>query len=225
LSASLRTASAAGHAGALVLAALIREFVLSGSDAHGRRRDTSLAVSLGGSGPSGIGVTDIRERLKVRHIFELELGAVPAAVPEARNALTAACSELGIDAVIQEEIRLAVTEACGNCVLHAYAGAPTGRFTVRASIDDDVLCIAVEDSGAGLPEGGPPGDGAGTAASGYGLQLIRTLASKVDVTSHPGRGTRVAMRFPLQRSSREAGERTSPLAPGSSACTNDHDSP
>lgn len=140
--------------------------------------------------------SDYRARPRVRQVLKLELTALPAMVAEARNELTDLCLQLGIDAAHIEEIRLAVTEACSNCVLHAYDGADTGKFTVLASIDHDALRVAVADTGTGMPADWPR-DCRSKAGLGYGLGIIRTLASEVDVTSSPGQGTRVTMQFAL----------------------------
>jgi anti-sigma regulatory factor (Ser/Thr protein kinase) len=135
----------------------------------------------------------------VRPVLNLELTALPAMVPEARNALTCACLRLGIDASLREEIRLAVTEACSNCVLHAYDGEGTGTFTIHASLDHDALRVAVGDTGAGMPAGWPTDDHHSKAGLGSGLRLIRMLASEVTVESTHGQGTCVTMRFALPR--------------------------
>lgn len=135
----------------------------------------------------------------MRPVLDLELTALPAMVPEARNALTDACLQLGIDAPLREEIRLAVTEACSNCVLHAYDGDGTGTFTIQASLDHGALRVVVGDTGAGMPAGWPTDDHRSKAGLGYGLRLIRVLASEVEVKSTHGRGTCVTMRFALPK--------------------------
>ena len=54
----------------------------------------------------------------------LELPAADASgVARARQAATSHAKQLGLDEDIQERVRLAVTEACANCVLHAYDGS------------------------------------------------------------------------------------------------------
>jgi anti-sigma regulatory factor (Ser/Thr protein kinase) len=135
----------------------------------------------------------------VSSLLNLELPALPAAVPEARNALTDACRRLGIDAPLREDVGLAVTEACSNCVLHAYDGDGTGTFTIHASRDHDALCVAIADAGAGMPADWPTDDHRSKAGLGYGLRLIRMLASEVEVESNHGRGTCVTMRFALPK--------------------------
>ena len=127
--------------------------------------------------------------------MKIELPAVPATVPSARGAITRFCEHLEFGSERLGEIRLAVTEACTNCVLHAYAGnaveAPT--FALEARVDDEALIVVVRDAGDGIAPAPSSRGGLG-----YGLELIRQLASSVDITSRPGCGTRVAMRFAMR---------------------------
>jgi serine/threonine-protein kinase RsbW len=67
------------------------------------------------------------------------------------------------------DLKLAVTEACTNVVVHAYPGGE-GRLEVDASIFDDALVIVMRDHGAGIhPRPDSPG-------LGLGLPLIATLS-------------------------------------------------
>jgi anti-sigma regulatory factor (Ser/Thr protein kinase) len=130
------------------------------------------------------------ERLKI------ELRAAPDRVPVARGAIALLCEHLGIQDGLAGDIRLAVTEACSNCVQHAYEG--DGReqhatFTLEARVEGDSLLVVVRDSGSGVL--GPRSSQAGF---GGGLGLMRQTASSVEVLARPGRGTRVAMRFALR---------------------------
>jgi anti-sigma regulatory factor (Ser/Thr protein kinase) len=127
--------------------------------------------------------------------LRIELEAVPERVPKARGAITRLCEHLEVTDEVARNVRLAVTEACSNCVLHAYDGeaALTATFAVEARVEDDALLVVVRDSGVGLRS-----DRTGKTGLGLGLRLMREAASSVDISSSPGRGTRVAMRFALR---------------------------
>lgn len=126
--------------------------------------------------------------------LRLQLAATTAEVPLARAAITRLCEHLEIDDRPTDDIRLAVTEACANCALHAYddrALSPT--YTLDARVDQHDLRIVVSDRGMGLGR-----SRAGKAPSGgHGLDMIRQLAARSHVSERPGGGTRVVMRFPL----------------------------
>ncbi len=127
--------------------------------------------------------------------LEIELQAVAERVPSARSAITRLCEHLEIEEELAGQIRLAVTEACTNCVLHAYGDAidMNSTFALEARVDDHDLLVIVCDAGSGITAAR-----SATAGLGLGLRLMRQAASSIDVTSRPGGGTRVAMRFALR---------------------------
>ena len=80
--------------------------------------------------------------------LRIELPALPEKVPNARSAITCLCEHLEIADDLAGQIRLAVTEACTNCVLHAYGdGAVTSTFALEARVEDDALVVVVRDAG------------------------------------------------------------------------------
>ena len=125
----------------------------------------------------------------------IELQAVPERVPSARGAITRLCEDLEIEEDLAGQIRLAVTEACTNCVLHAYAdeSGTDATFALEARVEHDDLLVVVRDAGAGITA-----VRSGRAGLGFGLRLMRQAASSVDVVSLPGGGTSVAMRFAIR---------------------------
>jgi serine/threonine-protein kinase RsbW len=128
--------------------------------------------------------------------LRIELEAVPERVPNARRAITGLCEHLELEDELSRKIRLAVTEACSNCVVHAYDGDDAARptFALEARVEEHALLVVVRDSGVGLSSDRPSKSGLG-----LGLRLMREAASSVEISSSPGRGTRVAMRFALTR--------------------------
>ena len=131
-----------------------------------------------------------RARTRMAPTLNLALPAVPAGVPSARSAITDLCERLEIDREHTDDIRLAVTEACANCVVHGQASA--GRrstFTLEARVDDRSLVVVVRDFGGGLLHAR-----AGERGLGLGLGLIDSLAESAQVSSRPGGGVRVTMR-------------------------------
>jgi serine/threonine-protein kinase RsbW len=116
----------------------------------------------------------------------------------ARLALSGIAREVRIDDSVLADLKLAVTEACGNAVRHAY---PADRGSVRVvyEVTAEAIGITVEDEGAGgvdtLPSDGDPfGDGE-PAESGMGLAIIRAVMDELVVEQRPGgAGTVVRMR-------------------------------
>ncbi len=79
----------------------------------------------------------------------------------ARLALAGIARATRIDDETLADLKLAVTEACGNVVRHAYPGpGDEGPVCVTIRADDGLIEIRVEDEGVGLAEdGGAPDDG------------------------------------------------------------------
>jgi anti-sigma regulatory factor (Ser/Thr protein kinase) len=88
------------------------------------------------------------------------------------------------------DVRLAVSEAVTNAVLHAYRDRDPGEIRVEAVVQDDgCLAIVVEDDGFGpLPRPDSPG-------LGLGLPTIASVADAVELSAGNAAGARLSMRF------------------------------
>jgi anti-sigma regulatory factor (Ser/Thr protein kinase) len=130
----------------------------------------------------------------------LSLPAEPDQVGVARRAVADFCELAGVPPPLVDDVKLVVTEACTNVVLHAYDGVPEGRaglartFDVSARIERDTLVVIVTDHGRGI---GAPSVNRGL---GLGLRLALQLAGGVHTREgEGGPGTRLTMRFALPR--------------------------
>jgi serine/threonine-protein kinase RsbW/stage II sporulation protein AB (anti-sigma F factor) len=98
---------------------------------------------------------------------------------------------LRLDVELLEDIRLAVSEACANAVIHAYEGEASGLMDIDVHAADGDLEVVIRDHGIGMaPRADSPG-------LGVGLPLMASLAGSMELLSPPGGGTEVRMRFPL----------------------------
>jgi serine/threonine-protein kinase RsbW len=119
--------------------------------------------------------------------LELKLPAVPASVPKARHAAARLAAEAGADEL---DVKIAVSEAVGNVVVHAYRDGRSGDLELEGSVEDGKLVLAVTDTGIGMsPHPDSPG-------LGFGLPLIGKVTDDLHVEAD-GRGTRVSMTFLL----------------------------
>jgi len=96
-------------------------------------------------------------------------------------------------------LKLAVTEACGNAVRHAYAG-DDGTVTVVFLVTGDRLDMIVEDHGVGLDtleperEPEPPAPFSDPLESGMGMPIIRAIVDELEVgRGRDGHGTVLRM--------------------------------
>jgi serine/threonine-protein kinase RsbW len=77
------------------------------------------------------------------------------------------------------DLKLAVTEACGNVVRHAYPRSSSpAEMEVECSVGGDRIAIAVRDWGRGFDR---PDDAPDTTGAGFGLRMIEALAEDVEV--------------------------------------------
>jgi serine/threonine-protein kinase RsbW len=131
---------------------------------------------------------------------ELTLPAKPEYLILARLALTGLARTLTVDDELLADLKLAVTEACGNAVRHAYPDG-SGHMHVRYVVDGPELEITVEDDGAGLSAAvtTPVDPVEVLAESGMGVAIMRATMDEVTVAARPdGPGTVVTMRKRLR---------------------------
>jgi anti-sigma regulatory factor (Ser/Thr protein kinase) len=122
--------------------------------------------------------------------LELRLPARAENVAVVRHAFGGFAEALSVDEQTLADIKLAVTEACTNVVIHAY-DKEEGDLEVDASIDDRLLTVVIRDSGRGIsPRPDSPG-------LGLGLPLIATLAETLELGKDDGDHTEVRMTFRL----------------------------
>ena len=120
--------------------------------------------------------------------FEASYPGTPLAVRALRREMAGLANDCGMDAEGIAAVRLAVTEAATNAVIHAYAEAH-GELRVTAAIQDGELTIVIGDTGRGLVE---RHDSPGL---GVGLAVIADVVERLKIVSHSG-GTEIHMAFP-----------------------------
>ena len=126
--------------------------------------------------------------------LKVELPARLEHLPRARQAIGDVCDELRLVGPLAGDIRLAVSEAAADCVLHTAAGGrPQATFALSARVEHGALEIVVEDFVGGLVRGPIGGGGRGSR-----MRVVRSLADWSDVASSPSRGLRIAMRIAMR---------------------------
>jgi serine/threonine-protein kinase RsbW len=122
----------------------------------------------------------------------IEAKAEPSAVGQLRSAVGHLAAGRGMAAGVADDLRLCVSEAITNAVVHAFRGrAELGSVWLTAEVDAGDLIVHVRDDGVGL---GPRVDSPGL---GFGLPLMSGLAKELTVTLSADGGTLVRMSFPL----------------------------
>jgi anti-sigma regulatory factor (Ser/Thr protein kinase) len=123
--------------------------------------------------------------------MELALPARAENIAIVRHAVGALGEAWDLDDQTLSDIRLAVTEACTNVVVHAYPDNRDGPLEVHATKSGDELTVIVRDEGHGIvPRPDSPG-------LGLGLPLIASLAESVHLARDDEEHTEVRMTFLL----------------------------
>jgi serine/threonine-protein kinase RsbW len=123
--------------------------------------------------------------------MQLALPARAENIAIVRHAFGALGEAYALDTQTLSDIRLAVTEACTNVVVHAYPDGRDGPMEVLATLLGEELTVIVRDEGAGI---GPRPDSPGL---GLGLPLIASLAESVQLGRDGDERTEVRMTFSL----------------------------
>jgi anti-sigma regulatory factor (Ser/Thr protein kinase) len=121
--------------------------------------------------------------------YEATFPPTPKGVGAMRREVAAYAQRVGLDEDGVSDVRLAVSEAATNAVVHGYRDTD-GELKVVAYVADDELVVIVSDTGQGLtPRPDSPG-------LGLGMPLMASVTSRFRVVSR-GAGTEIHMAFAL----------------------------
>jgi serine/threonine-protein kinase RsbW/stage II sporulation protein AB (anti-sigma F factor) len=121
-----------------------------------------------------------------------KLPAVPASVPVLRAAVADFVVAAGVQSPRVDAVKLAVSEAVTNAVMHAYVDDDEpGEVRVATCLREGEIRVVVSDDGHGMmPRLDSPG-------LGVGLAFIADTADSLDIASGEGGGTVLRMSFKL----------------------------
>jgi len=117
--------------------------------------------------------------------------AEPATVPAARAAVVELARAANASKDALDDVRLAVSEAVTNVVMHAYPDGRTGPLHLSARIVGRRLHVEVRDEGGGL-RSRPDSPGLGV-----GLPLIAAVTQSLQLSNSAGEPSTVGMTFDL----------------------------
>lgn len=117
--------------------------------------------------------------------------AVAESIGQARHALASLAASSGACEEDVERVRLAVSEAVSNSVIHGYGMERHGTVTLTAKVLGDELSVVVADQGCGF------GRARASEGLGLGLAVITQLCDSLNVITGSSGGTYLEMRFRL----------------------------
>lgn len=131
--------------------------------------------------------------------MRLEFVAISENECFARQVVSAFAAEL--DPTLEEiaDLRVIISEAVTNCIVHAYKGRLIGTVDIAVRCyDDRTLRIRIRDKGCGISDiercmeplytTDPDGE-----RGGMGFPIMKSLADKLSVVSHPDKGTLITI--------------------------------
>jgi len=127
--------------------------------------------------------------------FELSCPNRPENVGLCRVAVATFAANLGFTLPEIEEIKVAVSEAVSNVVVHAYPGAD-GPIALRCDAREDGIAIAVRDAGVGIADVAQARQASFSTdpeRMGLGFVFMESFSDEFSVESEPGKGTRIEM--------------------------------
>jgi serine/threonine-protein kinase RsbW len=126
------------------------------------------------------------------HRFVSEYPAVAGSVRHARDAVAELVGRLNVRGELIDDVRLAVSEAATNVVMHAYEqGSEAPTFTVVVVLSRGQMTVLVEDEGCGLES---PTKSPGLGA---GLRVMRKVAAEARFRERDSGGSSVQLSFRL----------------------------
>jgi serine/threonine-protein kinase RsbW len=128
----------------------------------------------------------------VTEVVRLSFPARPDYLLLARLALAGIARDVAMSDELLADLKLAVTEACGNSVRHAYPEGD-GDVVVAFALAGEDLEMVVEDQGIGIGATETPVERA-VPDGGMGMSIIRAIVDDIAVgPGADGRGTVVRM--------------------------------
>jgi anti-sigma regulatory factor (Ser/Thr protein kinase) len=126
----------------------------------------------------------------VAGLLRRALPAVPSTVTALRAEVAAFIVAAGIDEPLLTGVKLAVSEAVTNAVVHAYANVEhPGEVRLVVGLREGHVHVTVSDDGCGMmPRLDSPG-------LGVGLPFIAHTADTLDIGQRAGGGTELRMSF------------------------------
>lgn len=139
--------------------------------------------------------------------LKFEFPSLPPNVSMARLVVATFASQLEFTLAEIEEIRVAVSEAVSNCVIHAYPQNP-GTIELNLTISSGTLTIQITDYGKGIEDVEQAKQATFSTEPehmGLGLVFMESFMDEMTLSSRPGEGTIVIMKKRPERGLADVG--------------------
>lgn len=146
--------------------------------------------------------------MSIVNYVRFEFPSVPENVSFARSCVGAFVSQLNCTLDDIEEIKLVVSEAVSNCIIHAYENRSNGKIEIIASLRDDrSVEITIKDYGKGienLEQALQPSYSSDPNRMGLGFTFMKSFMDEMEISSQPQKGTSVLLKRHFLNRDRQA---------------------
>ena len=128
-------------------------------------------------------------RLELRFLSRAENVSV------ARTLTAALVAERELTLSELDEIKVAVSEAVSNAIIHGYQGRPDRYVNLTLILSGERLTVIVRDDGVGIAdvEQAMRPNWSGSGRMGLGFAFMNSFMDRIEVDSAPGQGTTVKL--------------------------------
>ncbi len=131
--------------------------------------------------------------MSVKNFVEFKFASLPQNVAFARSCVGAFATQLDCTLDDIEEVKLVVSEAVSNSIIHGYSNQPHGEIIIMAYIhDNNSLEIIIKDYGIGIEDinqAMEPTFSSDPTRMGLGFTFMKSFMDELDITSIPNEGT------------------------------------
>jgi stage II sporulation protein AB (anti-sigma F factor) len=134
--------------------------------------------------------------VKILNEIKMEFKSVGENVALSRILVAALASQLDLNLSELDELKVAVSEAVSNAVIHGYESRPDRTVTLSAVLYPNEIHVTVADGGVGIEDiqkAMTPAYSSDPERMGLGFVFMQSFADEVEVTSKPGEGTCVRL--------------------------------
>ena len=136
--------------------------------------------------------------MNMKNYVRFEFQSLPENVSFARSCVGAFAAQLNCTLEEIEEIKLVVSEAVSNCIIHGYANQTDKKVLIMATIlGDSSMEIMIEDYGQGIADieqAMEPNFSSDPNRTGLGFTLMKSFMDELEVESQPGQGTIIKLK-------------------------------
>lgn len=140
---------------------------------------------------------EVLKAVRVNNRVVIQFPALPENIGFGRAAAAAFVAQAECTLEEIEEVKLVISEAVSNSVIHGYGNRGEGMVTLTlAFLPGSMVEITVADQGRGIEDvqqAMQPAYSSDPERMGLGFSFMTSFADRLEVTSTPGQGTNVLM--------------------------------